>query len=110
MGCWDIFCFLCGNTCHSVSNNIKKKFLEDVKYYESKNKKGKWFKSYFKQIYEKYNTEPKLFINELNNIKKNTKWLNKCTFLTANNKIVHGCSEVDCNIFFQDKKKKFLYT
>jgi len=34
---------------------------------------------------------------------KNTKWLNNCTFLCANNKIVHGCRETDCNITFQDK-------
>ena len=27
----------------------------------------------------------------------------KCTFLTADNKIVHECSKVSCNIYFQNK-------
>lgn len=98
MGCWDIFCFLCGNTCHGPFDDIKESFLESVKYYKSKNIKGN-------PIYEKYNKNPKLFLDKLNNIKKNTKWLNKCTFLIANNKIVHGCKEVSCNVTFVDKNR-----
>ena len=39
MGCWDVFCFLCGNTCHRAFGDIKESFLESVEYYESKNKK-----------------------------------------------------------------------
>ena len=96
MGCWDIFCFLCGNTCHPTFND-KETFLENVKDYEKKN--NKWFKS----IYEVYNKNPKIFLNKLDNIYKNTKWTRKCTFLTVDNKIVHNCSEVSCNINFQDK-------
>lgn len=87
MGCWDVFCFLCGNTCHGILYDIKEHFLEEINYYENK----------------KNNKNPKLFLDKLNNIKKNTMWLNKCTFLTANNKIIHGCKSVDCSISFKDK-------
>lgn len=103
MGCWDIFCILCGNPCHSAVDDIKARFLESIEYYESNKPKRKLFKISFKPIYEKYNQNPNLFLGELNNLKNNTKWLNKCTFLTANNNIVHNCKEVSCNINFQDK-------
>jgi len=106
MGCWDIFCFLCGNTCHSALFDIKEHFLENVNYYESNKKNTKW-KNNFKVTYEKYKKNPELFLDKLNNIKKNTMWLNKCTFLAANNKIVHGCKSVDCNVGFQDKNNNF---
>jgi hypothetical protein len=99
MGCWDVFCFLCGNTCHSTLDGIEEYLLENVEYYESNNKKYKLFKP----IYESYKKNPKLFISKLKKIEKNTNWLNKSTFLTANNKIVHGCKEVACNVTFEDK-------
>lgn len=74
MGCWDVFCMLCGNTCHNMLNcddgneeycNIKKK------------------------------------------INSKLKWLNKCTFLTLNDKIVHGCIETSCNVSFQKGNKEY---
>lgn len=104
MGCWDVFCFLCGNTCHSVLTNSIDVFLENVEFYEeTSSKKNKWFMTYFKPIYEKYNKNKKLFIKNLNDLKKNTKWLNKCSFLTADNRVIHGCKEINCNINFIDK-------
>jgi hypothetical protein len=39
-------------------------------------------------------------------IVKQTKWLNKCTLLLPNNKVIHGCKEVGCNATFIDSKKK----
>ena len=36
MGCCDVFCFLCGNTCHSAFSNIKESFLENVELYVKK--------------------------------------------------------------------------
>lgn len=105
MGCFDVMCFLCGNTCHGPLFNNKKSFLENVEHYETnKSKLHKNFKLYFEPIYEKYNKNPKLFLDKLDYINKHTKWLNKCTFLTADNRVVHGCEEVACNITFQDKK------
>ena len=92
MGCWDIFCFLCGNTCRNpkYTNEV---FLQDIEYYES-GKGDKNFKTYFKPIYETYKKNPKLFEKKIKLLEKNTKWLNNCTFLCANNKIIHVCEEV----------------
>jgi hypothetical protein len=102
MGCWDIFCFLCGNRCHGAvyTNDV---FLQNVEYYES-GKGDKFFKTYFKPIYENYKKEPKLFEKKIKLLEKNTKWLNNCTFLCVNNKIIHDCEEVSCSIDFKDKK------
>jgi hypothetical protein len=45
------------------------------------------------------------------NVKKkiNSKlgWLNKCTFLTMNDQIIHGCIETHCNVSFQKGNKKY---
>lgn len=68
MGCWDCFCFICGNTCHEPLKT------DDIDY------------------------------NVPNIFKKKLKWLNKCTFLTPSNKIIHNCKETDCNIIFKDNK------
>ncbi len=57
---------------------------------KKKNKKDKLFKP----IYEVYNKNPKIFLNKLDNLVQNTKWSSKCTFLTADNKIVHNCSGI----------------
>ena len=87
MGCWDIFCFLCGNNCHGIRNEPEE-FLE----YISENK----------QVQKDY-------IIKFNKMIKNTKWLTKCTFLCANNMVIHGCKETGCNIQFYDKKTKKYY-
>jgi hypothetical protein len=102
MGCWDIFCFLCGNRCHGAvyTNDV---FLQDIEYYES-GKRDNFFKAYFKPIYETYKKEPIIFDKKIKLLEKNTKWLNNCTFLCANNKIIHDCEEVSCGISFRDKK------
>jgi hypothetical protein len=97
MGCWDVFCILCGNSCHGAYNDIKDRFLEEIEYYKSKKPLSKWYKTYYKIIYEKYNNNPDLFLEKLNKIKKNTKWLNKCTFLTANNKVLSAYVGKDVN-------------
>jgi len=72
MGCWDIFCFLCGNTCHNTGAfYIEDYFYQNIKSYESKNKRNlSKFKSKFKPLYDKYNENPELFINKFNTIKK----------------------------------------
>ena len=44
-----------------------------------------------------------LNLQKLKQLKAQTKWLAKCTFLCADNKIIHGCKEVNCNIGFIDK-------
>ena len=34
MGCWDIFCLLCGNPPHRCFSNILENFEESIEYYE----------------------------------------------------------------------------
>lgn len=104
MGCWDVFCFLCGNTYHGA--NIHELLLENIDIYENNNEntKGiKYFKTNFKPIYDAYKKDQKLFEKKIKSLEKNTRWLYKCTFLCADNKIVHGCEEVECNGTFEDK-------
>jgi hypothetical protein len=107
MGCWDIFCFLCGNTCHGPLNDFIESFLENMEYYESimntQNKKKIFIENY-SDIYKNYIKNPKKFLDKLKTLKNNTKWLNKCTFLSADGSINHNCKEVACNISFQDNK------
>jgi hypothetical protein len=108
MGCWDIYCLLCGNPQHGSFDTLKEQFDESVEHYEtiadSKNKKNKWFINYFSPIYEQYKKNPTKFIDSIKSINKRTSWLNKCTFLGADGSINHGCKEVSCNISFVDKK------
>lgn len=107
MGCWDIFCFLCGNPCHRASIDLKDIFIENVEYYESlksPNKKKTYLDEYIGlNNYNEYKSDPKKFLAKLTKFCQSTTWLSKCTFLSGNNKIVHGCKEVSCNIDFVDK-------
>jgi len=72
MGCWDVYCNLCGNTCHEMFDS------DDPDYDKIK-------KAYGKKL----------------------KWLNKCTFLTINNEVIHNCKEVSCNTDFTNGKRYF---
>ncbi len=54
--------------------------------------------------YNNYKKNPKLFLSKVSKLDKNAKWLNKCTFLCADNRVVHDCRELECNITFEDKK------
>lgn len=113
MGCWDVFCFLCGNPSHKSFYNSSQ-LSDDVKHYESKDKKSKWFINYFKPIYQAYLSNPK-FMDEIKiqgkhqSIIKLTKWMDSCTFLTVDNRVIHKCSEVSCNVTFVDSKSN-VYT
>jgi hypothetical protein len=106
MGCWDIFCFLCGNTCHGPLNGIEENLIENIEYFESikdsKNKKKKWFIDDYSEVYKNYKKNPKIFLDKLKKINKNTQWLDKCTFLAADGSINHHCEEGACNISFGD--------
>lgn len=101
MGCWDIYCILCGNPCHESYETVDN-FLEEVAEYESGKLPTKYKKS-FQPIYNKYIKNPKLFLNKIKLLKKNTKWLNKCTLLCADGKIIPGCKEIAGNTVFKDK-------
>lgn len=77
MGCWDIFCVLCGNTCHKMfDNDTDDDSREAVEYHEIKKKIG----------------------SKLN-------WLNHCTVLAMDDSVIHGCIETNCNVTFQKGNK-----
>lgn len=110
MGCFDVFCFLCGNTCHGLLSDSKSSLVEFIETFEKrKSKLNEGSKLYIAPIYKEYNKNPKLFLNKIDYIDKNTKWLNKCTFLAANNKVAHGCTEVLCGNRFQDKNDSYVH-
>lgn len=106
MGCWDIFCLLCAKPPHGSFNELKD-LIESINLYESisdAKKKKSYFAGYFSPIYKCYKANPDKFINSIKSMKKNTKWMKKCTFLAADGTVAHGCEEVSCNIDFQDSK------
>jgi hypothetical protein len=98
MGCWDIFCFICGNSCHSLSNNyinfIKENYNEEIKSSYSTYSK-KWIKKI---------KSSKTIINDLIELNKNVKWMDNCSILTVNNKVIHNVKETSCNITFCNDK------
>lgn len=77
MGFTDTYCCICGNSCHPVTN--------DAVEYTFRNNKN-------------------ISNEQIKNIIKNTKWLNKCTLLLKNNEIVHNCKEGGSNQFFVSTK------
>ncbi len=111
MGCWDVFCFACGNTCHSMFSN----YLEEIKemyeeYVESLNKSSRPPKlgPYYKKLFSQISEDPQFFL-KMKDMYKKSLWLNKCTFLTVDDRVIHGCKEVGCNIEFVDSKKNHYY-
>jgi len=106
MGCWDIFCFICGNTCHSMFADSVEFFLDQIKFY-NENKNSKKYKRTMKEL-EKWDSKYKSdkdFIPKIKKLIMNTNWMSKCTMLLASNEVIHDCKEVACNIHFVDKKK-----
>jgi len=73
MGCWDIFCSICGNSCRQLNNYNEEEFLKVMSSKE------------YKELIKK------------------SKWLKNATLLLQNNKVIHGCREVGCNIEFEGK-------
>ena len=97
MGCWDIFCSLCGNPCHGMFKESSDTFLEYIHEYEKiKDSKRK---AELKILCNYYVKNPN-FIKKIKEYEKTTKWMNKCTFLTVQNKVIHNCKEISCNIYF----------
>jgi catalase (peroxidase I) len=87
MGCWDVFCFICGNPCHSMLSG---------------------YEEIAEEHFEENNDMYKKFVKELKNLNRNTEWMNKCTMLLIDDKIIHDLSESACNIEFC--KKNFCTT
>jgi hypothetical protein len=95
MGCFDVYCLLCGNSCYGFEIEG---VLDNIKIYEENPKK---FKS-LERIYKAYSKD-KNFIDKLKKFKNDVIWIYSCTFLTLNNQVIHGCREVTCGNIFNDK-------
>ena len=78
MGCWDIFCFLCGNPCHKSFEN-KDAILESIQFYETY-KKNDRFKKSLKPIYDAYIKNPENYLQKIHILNKSTKWLTWVNF------------------------------
>ena len=99
MGCWDVFCFICGNPCHGMFNNMIKETMEIF----NTDINSKWT-PYYKKLANKIKSTPNI-INNLKDLSKNTKWMKQCTMLQINNDIIHDVKEVSCNNSFCNNKK-----
>ena len=106
MGCYDIFCFICGNPCHSMFKDSEKFFLEEIESYKL-HKKSKYYQS-VKKWYDAYESKRDI-IQEIKKTIKSTEWMNKCTMLLATNEIIHGCRESSCNIQFVNKNNNYFH-
>ena len=73
MGCWDVFCIICGNPCHGMFEDN-----QNTEYIKNK-------------------------IEKLKKLYKNTQWMNNCSMLLINNNIIHNVKEVSCNNYFCKK-------
>lgn len=96
MGCFDIYCLICGNPCHGMSNYL----INYVKEIILSGKKD--------IIYEAYLKNHNL-IKDLKKMIKQTLWMNKCTMLLTNNEVKHNCVEKSCNTIFSDKKNSYTH-
>lgn len=101
MGCWDVFCFICGNPLNtaytlSILDN-------DIKEIYNSNKINSSYSSTTKNLIKKIKSS-KTIINDINDLNKTGKWMNKCTMLLVNNQVIHNLSEVSCNINFCNNK------
>lgn len=86
MGCWDVFCVACGCTCYSMRKDYFDDMLEIYKEYEQNPKKAVFYKNIFDAI-KKY---PNFFV-DYKKLLSTTNWMNKCCFLTSDDKLIKKC-------------------
>lgn len=84
MGCWDIFCFICGCPARGIDKYFYDNLLDE----------------------EKEDIDIK---NKIKKLKQITKWMSKCSMLLSNNKVIHGVQEVDCNINFRKNNNDYTH-
>jgi hypothetical protein len=108
MGCFDIFCLVCGNTCHSILDGTAENLQEIHQQVQSKKKIPSHLKKYYTKVSQTLEKNPR-FMKTLDAYRQKTRWLHNSTFLTVANEVIHGCQEVSCNNHFQDKKRNDYY-
>jgi len=93
MGYLDVYCFICGNPCHSMLNN----YIDDIQKDFNLEKIPSSYTPYIRNKIKKIQSCSNI-VSELKELKTN--WMNKCSMLLVNDKIVHGVQESDGNITF----------
>ena len=93
MGCWDVYCFICGNPCHSMLNG----YIDQIKEDFNLEKIPSSYNAYARNKIKKIQSCPNI-VSELKDLKTN--WMNKCSMLLVNDKVVHGVQETSCNVTF----------
>lgn len=93
MGFYDIYCFICGNSCHGLLNDTIEDFTKFIEIEK-------------KEDFSLWKNNSKVYSNVIKDLKilyKKTRWMTKCSILTLNNEIIHGTSEVNGNFLFCKK-------
>jgi hypothetical protein len=94
MGCMDIYCFICGNSCHGLdkySIDDIKNALNNTDLADKQIKKIKDTSTLMKDILTLY---------------KNTQWMEHATMLLVNDDIIHGLNETACNVNFSSNDNR----
>ena len=105
---WDNYCFVCGNPCHSMFDFVLDESLELLKKYDdmlNAKKKNYIFLRNMKLFYMMYKNNQKETIGEIKKLIKNTLWMNKCTMLLADDKVINNCKQDNSNILFRSSTK-----
>jgi hypothetical protein len=93
MGCWDTYCFICGNSCYGLGKYIYTEFKNAINNDDAHDRK------YYLDILKKFNNEINFF-KDIKTLCKDTKWIKNATMLLVDDTIVHGLRETSCNVSF----------
>jgi hypothetical protein len=66
------------------------------------------YTTFYKNKIKKIKSEPNI-IKDLKLLDKKTKWMNKCSILLVDDKVIHGVKETSCNIMFCNKKDCYTH-
>jgi hypothetical protein len=95
MGCWDVYCIICGNPCHGMFKNFAQSIKEEYIDPEIKSSFTNLYKAKMKRL-----QESKIIVQELEKFSKHTQWMFNCSMLMIDNNVIHGLKEQSCNIDF----------
>ncbi len=88
MGCFDLYCLLCGNSYHSISTDLIENLREIYDHVKSNKKTAPCLKSFYKKVYNTLEKDSK-FLDKIKTYYKKTQWLNNCIFLTVMDDVIH---------------------
>jgi len=116
MGNWDIYCFICGNTCHKyeyyptdeLDEFLRKKDNDKItkKSHKNKTNETKKIEPKKEQSKKSKNNNDKNnndILKQIKDFEKNTKWLEDCVMLLANDEVEKNCKEISGDITFKNK-------